>query len=373
MTTIANKEGGYKFLNILIVFIAVLISLIALELYFRIFNPQKLCLNVSQWDRHVGFTNIPNIVAKSITKDYKMTVKINSHGLRDREISYEKPPNTIRIGVFGDSFTFGEGVQNDETYPKILETLLKNEKINGKYNIEVLNFGIGKTGISHQFAFYQKEGEKYNLDIVLVGLLSDFARNIAGVFVLKDGELIHNPTAYSTIRKIQKIVYWLPFYSWLAENSHLVNFIRQVATKIDDKIRVSKGRELNIPDKNKMNITQKEIQITIKLIEEFYNEVKNANALFYLINLPIKGQKDLWDYSGDKDIPTFIIEDKAVLDFMGEKCIPYIDLVPYFTSIDQSLYYFISDGHMNAKGHELIANIIKPDIIALIRKMIPEK
>jgi len=370
MAKTANNEGHYRFLNIIILFISVFISLIGLELYLRYFNPQKLSLNVSQWDPYVGFTLIPNFEATSITKDYKMRVKINSHGLRDREFSYGKPPNTIRIGIFGDSFTMGEGVQNEEPYPKVLEKLLKKEKINDKCNIEVINFGIGKTGISQQLAFYQKEGVKYNLDIVLVGLLADFGRNIGGVFILKDGALIHNHTAYSTIRKIQKIVYWVPFYRWLSENSHLVNFIRQFATIMDDKIRMSKSRLENIVEKDKTNVMEKEIEITSKLIEEFYKEVRESKAFFFLINLPMKGQRDIQSYTENQDIPTNILEDKAVLDFIRGKDIPYVDLVPYFVNIDQSSYYFKFDGHMNAKGHEMIANIIKADIIALINKKI---
>ena len=43
--------------------------------------------------------------------------------------------------------------------------------------------------------------------------------------------------------------------------------MRQVATNIDDKIRMSKSRKANISEKDKMNITEKEIQITLKLVE----------------------------------------------------------------------------------------------------------
>ena len=51
---------------------------------------------------------------------------INSLGFRDRrEYSLEKPPNTFRILVLGDSVTFGHGTLDDTTYPYLLEQQLR--------------------------------------------------------------------------------------------------------------------------------------------------------------------------------------------------------------------------------------------------------
>ena len=157
-----------------ITLVSIVVTLLMLEMMVRVFSPQELRLNFSQWDEYVGFINIPGAEGATVHQDYRMTVSINSKGLRDREIDYPKANNTYRIGIFGDSFTFGEGVQNNETYPKLLENLLNaDERLNafGK-KMEVLNFGIGKTGTSHQYAFYRKEGKKYHLDLVIVGFLA---------------------------------------------------------------------------------------------------------------------------------------------------------------------------------------------------------
>lgn len=53
-------------------------------------------------------------------------VRINSRGFRDYEYTIEKPQNTYRIIVLGDSFTFGLGVELNETYPKLLEESINN-------------------------------------------------------------------------------------------------------------------------------------------------------------------------------------------------------------------------------------------------------
>ncbi|MCX8064863.1 MAG: hypothetical protein N3G21_06785, partial [Candidatus Hydrogenedentes bacterium] len=69
-------------------------------------------------------------------------IKINSHGFRDYEFTKEKPPNTFRIIVVGDSVTFGWRQRLEDTYPKILEKKL-NEVFSSRIKIEVLNFGVG--------------------------------------------------------------------------------------------------------------------------------------------------------------------------------------------------------------------------------------
>ena len=60
--------------------------------------------------------------------DFKVQVKINSKGLRDNEYPYEKPDDTYRILMLGDSFTFGYGVNIEDTMAKVLEENL-NKKI----------------------------------------------------------------------------------------------------------------------------------------------------------------------------------------------------------------------------------------------------
>lgn len=62
-------------------------------------------------------------------------VALNQHGFREREFSLEKPPQTFRIAVVGDSFTFGNGLAREERYTDLLDRWLGDR-------FEVLNFGI---------------------------------------------------------------------------------------------------------------------------------------------------------------------------------------------------------------------------------------
>lgn len=353
---------GMPFLKNSAIFIfSVLLTLWVLEGAVRVFTPQDLRLNFSQWDDYVGFVNIPGIEGTTTHTDFHMKVRINSKGLRDREFEYEKEPGIYRIGIFGDSFTFGEGVQNDETYPKLLEDMLRSDEqlsAAGK-KIEVLNFGIGKTGTSHQYALYRKEGKKYGLDLVIIGFLgaNDFSDNIPGVFALEQGQLIHKPTNYSSIRKLQKIVYYVPFYKWLTAHSHLVNLVRKKATVLDDRWRTAPDAPLAIIGSAQADKEPLAVDITLKLISEFVREAKQAGSKVLLVNLPAK---DHAPYSpGGKNEPHIVYYHQLEKELRKIPGLEIVDLAPLFNKLPVRPYYFEHDSHMTPLGLQLVALGIK--------------
>src|SRR6266852_4603823 len=52
-----------------------------------------------------------------VVQENRQYVRINSHGFRDRERSFEKPPNTFRIAILGNSWTEALQVPLDKTFP----------------------------------------------------------------------------------------------------------------------------------------------------------------------------------------------------------------------------------------------------------------
>ncbi|MCB9892578.1 MAG: hypothetical protein H6833_13080 [Planctomycetes bacterium] len=68
-------------------------------------------------------------------------IRTNDRGMRMREVTLTKPAQTFRIVCVGDSVTFGWGVPERETYPRLLERSLRNGLAEDK-DIEVLNCGV---------------------------------------------------------------------------------------------------------------------------------------------------------------------------------------------------------------------------------------
>ena len=78
-----------------------------------------------------------------------------------------KKKNTIRIGAFGDSFTFGNEVNKNASYPHQLQQLFKKRFPNKK--IEILNFGTPGGGLQEQFFLWDKYSKSYGIDYILFG------------------------------------------------------------------------------------------------------------------------------------------------------------------------------------------------------------
>ena len=90
----------------------------------------------------------------------------DARGLRGaREVPFEKSPGTTRIAIFGDSFTFGEEVSDDETFAHQLERLLPG--------VEVLNFGVHGYGHDQELLYLREALPLYRPDVVLVGHVTD--------------------------------------------------------------------------------------------------------------------------------------------------------------------------------------------------------
>lgn len=94
-------------------------------------------------------------------------VTTNSCGLRSPELTVAKPANTYRIALLGDSFAFGWGVNDNETFAHHLQENL-NSISKGKLKFEVLNFGTPGYSTFQEVARFEESGLDFQPDAVLV-------------------------------------------------------------------------------------------------------------------------------------------------------------------------------------------------------------
>ncbi len=126
-------------------------------------------------DRLAGFfissheqgLNFPRNVTRNFrTSEYAFTATTNSLGFRDREFAEKKTART-RIIALGDSFTYGWGVADNQSWPKLLEQHLRS----GGVDVEIAN--LGKPGSSPRE--YADVAERaiplLHPDVVIVGIL----------------------------------------------------------------------------------------------------------------------------------------------------------------------------------------------------------
>lgn len=110
---------------------------------------------------------------------------MNAAGYRGPLRPTRRAPNTLRVAVLGDSFTFGWGVAADEAWPALLEARL-GSKLDGM-DVEVLNFGVPGYNTWLQLLHWQRVVSRYRPDAVLLGYYSNDAaidRRVPNVYRL---------------------------------------------------------------------------------------------------------------------------------------------------------------------------------------------
>jgi len=113
---------------------------------------------------------------------YLHRVRVNSHGLRGREIG-PKRPGVVRVLALGDSLTYGQGVADDETLPAQLESFLNARDPRGR-TWEVVNAGHRAYDMRQELALAHELAPELRPDHVVVFWFRDdlAPRDIEGNF-----------------------------------------------------------------------------------------------------------------------------------------------------------------------------------------------
>jgi len=98
-------------------------------------------------------------------------LRTNAQGLRERDLPPAKPADTFRIAVVGDSFTFGQGVPAEQTWPRVLERLI--QKTDPPRRVECLNFGVPGYCLRQYLAVLNHKILPYQPDLILIGFTAN--------------------------------------------------------------------------------------------------------------------------------------------------------------------------------------------------------
>ncbi|HEX7315255.1 MAG TPA: SGNH/GDSL hydrolase family protein [Pyrinomonadaceae bacterium] len=100
-------------------------------------------------------------------------VQINSDGLRDREHAKEKPANTLRIAVVGDSYAEAFQVEREKAFWSVLERGLSEcPSLKGR-EVEVINFGVSGYGTAQELLTLREKVWSYAPDVVLLAVTTN--------------------------------------------------------------------------------------------------------------------------------------------------------------------------------------------------------
>lgn len=113
----------------------------------------------------LGYRLRPGTVTRLSWEGYDYVVQANALGFPGPLYSEEKDAGIYRILVTGDAFESAEGVDTDQSWPRLLERALLKEG----WNVQVLNFSITGWGPNQYESVIREYAPRYLPDLLIVG------------------------------------------------------------------------------------------------------------------------------------------------------------------------------------------------------------
>ncbi len=320
----------------------------------------------------LGWTNKPNAIAG------EGAYTTNSIGVRGpREYPLNPPDGNIRITTFGDSFTWGQQVRDNETWQEQLT------QSNPKF--EVINFGISGHGLDQAYIRYLNEGIALSPDIVVIGFMTENINRIVNVyrpyylkqtgipltkprFTLSAGqlELLENP--YKKLEEYNDLLNdWENTARGLGENdffyhsrysSHPIDFLRIVRVL---KIVKHDMFTNQIYDKDGSYNTQSEAyQLLLGIVENFYQTIIENGAVPMVLIYP--QFTDIRNHGANNNKNY-----QPIVSWLEQQNYNFIDLMDAFEEYRDSKvegdFFHSGMGHYSPLGNKFVAKVLMDYLI----------
>lgn len=332
--------------------------------------------SVKQLSPALGWTNKPNSHDTRYVQGIDRTVArtLNSLGARGiQEYLAEPDEGVTRILAFGDSFTFGAEVDDDECWSEVLTT--------SDNQYEVLNFGLGGAGVDQAFLYYLEKAGQLNPAMVLVGVMTEnIARHVnvfrpfyttGGMPASKpryslDGDdlrLLPNPMPSAAdyvelLENEEQVLERLGQHDYFYQRSYYSGGLDVLPSVrlykvFRDVIRES-GNSGSIYIDGRYNTTSEAFQITARLLQKFYLRVTEDGVVPVIVMFPTR--KDIADYRNK--VPMAY---EPLLEWLDARELEYIDLAMAFEKLGRGYHaeaFFSGMGHYSVLGNQLVAQYL---------------
>jgi hypothetical protein len=279
----------------------------------------------------------------------------------DREIAYEKPPGVIRIIGLGDSFTLGYEAKLEDTFLYLLEKSLHDRGVNGA---EVVNLGVSGFGTAEELIMLKEEGFKYSPDmVVLAYFTNDFQNNItSNLYSLQGDSLKRQAATFLPAVGIRKLLYAIPGYKLIAEESQLWNIFRNRISYFMQQRLYAKQREMakrrlaqgDTAAVRRADSTESayEARLTARLLDEVYLECQKRQIPFVLVSIP-------YAPPSSKSIESNIPIDK--MRFFDK--VIYVDAAQVLAPYKDRDIHWTWQGHWKPWVHHLFAPVLADSVM----------
>jgi hypothetical protein len=323
---------------LILVGIVLLSGIAILEALLRLFAPQPYIYPRYQYSERYGQTLYPStaMVAER-PGHWRFTYTTNEFGLRGPTVAVSNRYDLRNIAVLGDSYSFGNGVNDGEPFPAILADLLV-----GRAN--VVNLGVPGYGLSQQIRLYYEFGQVYQPLIVLLQFTNnDPADNLFyRVSKIENGRFV-----FQRDRSINPILRTIKDFlsNSIIQRSQAYNFVRDHVYEALRARKVARGSNASI----KQSMISHEEQLHNDLLELFVEDLSERGIEVVLFG--VNGHLT--------EFPAILAK---VKELDRRRLLTYVASEPWFEGVSD---YASPEGHAwGAKAHRIVARELAPMLAA---------
>jgi hypothetical protein len=333
-----------------------LVALVLTEGAVRLISPQEVGPVRFACDPNLGEIPVPGQTGvRKFPGVFAFTYSNNSLGWRGRREYRQKKAAAYRVLLLGDSFTYGLGVDDDQTFAARVERNLLEDHL----SVEVMNAGCPGKGTDYELKLFQTVGAKFHPDLtVLCFFCNDFQDNARGEYYNIDqlGKLTVKPRNCNQ-GTVKAVLNHLPGYNWLLSWSQAANLVKQAGVNllVHRTFKAGPATANGLVVSYTPNVygfadaTNKDL--TRIYVEHLNAAVKQAGGALMIFYIPIS--QEVRQYRQSR---TFSADERAIQRLAADSGMVLWSLTPLLAHSGQpldGLYY--AEGHWTAAAHELAA------------------
>jgi lysophospholipase L1-like esterase len=289
--------------------------------------------------------NTFSLIPADEERRYRITS--NSLGFRSPELPTSKASDVFRIAIFGDSSSFGWGVNYDDSWGALLQRSLQTQA-HGK-KIEVVNFAIPGDSSAYGSLLFQKFAPISKADLFILG----FGANDAKPVLTSHTQQVSRFQNSSSLLGITSVLKY----------SALVRLLENTVTKLKSANQVSPESMQRVPA-----VTLNEYSSNLSSMGLKGSELGAKNSLLLTLCTPANYAKRARGVARKNGLLFFNGQSqllKALPDIRKGKLYP-----EYVSRMKESypeelatnkLFYITSDGcHPNELGHRFVSDKLTP-------------
>ncbi len=348
---------------ILFKIIAVLLGFLAAfagaEIAVRLLRPQEVGPVRFAFDPNLGEIPVPGQSGvRHFPGVFTFAYSNNSLGWRGSREYPERKTSHYRILLLGDSFVYGLGVNDDQTFAARVEKNLTAQNL----SVEVMNAGCPGKGTDYELKLFESVGAKFRPDLtVLCFFCNDFEDNERGEYynIGKQGELAAKPmTGKQGV--IKTLLFHLPGYNWLISWSQAANLVKQAGVEL----LVSGAKHTN-PDLTKGLVvsynktasgyaTETNKKLTKIYVDRLNAAVQQAGGSLMICYIP--ASQEVSQYRQTRGISP---DEAAMQGIAMSAGGAFWSLTPLLALSGQSIdHLYYQEGHWTAAAHAMAAEYL---------------